>query len=140
VKKETLKLSALDKNDNVLLYSIVSADSELQVCRVVNTVFEIRLSLADDIVISGKASKLSFRKYYFENEDASEKFMLICNRNQNNYLIPELKKIDYLFLIISETSAPGFHESINQLKTYPEISAVFNLDAASIKSFQKIQY
>jgi hypothetical protein len=138
VKKETLNLSALDKNDNVLLYSIVSADSELQVCRVVNTVFEIGLSLADDIVIPGKSSSLFFRKYYFENEDASEKFSLFKNRNQNNYLLPELKKIDYVFLIISESPASHFHEAIKQLLTYPEISAVFNLDVASIKSFQKI--
>lgn len=140
MKKETLKLSQLDKDDNVLLYSIVSADSELQVCSVLNTVFEIRLSLADDIVISDKISSKVFRKYYFENEETSEKFILIGNRNQTNYLLPELKKIDYIFLIISDASSSDFFEAILELKAYPEISAVFNVDPASIKSFNRIQF
>jgi hypothetical protein len=140
VKKETLRLSRIDQDDNVLLYGIVSSDSELQVCRAINTVFGISLSLTDDIVISGKTSPVIYRKYYFENEENSEKFILIGNRNQTNYLLPELKKIDYIFLIISESSASDFLNSFQLLKANPGISAVFILDPASVKSFHRIQF
>jgi hypothetical protein len=140
VKKETLKIERLDKDENVLLFSIVSAESELQVCRLINSVFGISLSLTDDIIVPNKAYPTGFKKYYFENEEGTEKFLLIINRILNNYLLPELKKIDYIFLIVSESSLGDFTNKIQQLKTFAGISAVFYNDPSIIKSFSRIQF
>jgi hypothetical protein len=140
VKKETLRLSRLDKDETVLLYSIVSAETELQVCRIINNVFGISLSMTDDLITPSKASIPGFKKYYFENEEGSAKYLLIVNRIQNNYLLPELKKIDYIFIIISDSSPSDFADEIQQLKASTGISAVFSQDPASIKSFNRIQF
>jgi hypothetical protein len=140
VKKETLKIERLDKDENVLLFSIVSAESELQVCRLINSVFGISLSLTDDIIVPNKTNSTGFKKYYFENEEGTEKFLLIINRIHNNHLLPELKKIDYIFLIVSESSLGDFTSKIQQLKTSAGISAVFYNDPSTIKSFNRIQF
>jgi hypothetical protein len=140
VKKETLKLSRLDKDENVLLYTIVSAESDLQVCRILNNVFGIGLSLADDIIINNKAARVGFRKYFYENEEGIEKCLFFVNRNQNNYLMPELKKIDYIFIIVTESSPSDFALQVQQLKTHTGISAVFYMDPSLLKSFHRIQF
>jgi hypothetical protein len=140
VKKETLKLSRLDKDENVLLYTIVSAESDLQVCRILNTAFGIGLSLTDDLIIGNKSAVVGFKKYFFESEEGIEKYLFFVNRNQNSYLMPELKKIDYIFIIVTESLPSDFSVPVQQLKNHAGISAVFNIVPSSLKNFHRIQF
>jgi hypothetical protein len=140
VKRETLKLSNVNGDEIINLYSLVTAESDLQVCNILNKTFEISLSLADDIIISNQTDKPNFKKYYFEEDECNEKYMLLVNRNANFFLVPELKKIDYFFVFISESKSTGFDKAIPQLKKNPLISAVLKIDHNTLRSFQRIRH
>ncbi len=140
MKKETLKLSQFNKDEIINLFSIVSTESDLQVCYILNGIFQIGLSLADDVIVSDKTNKMAFKKYFYEDEEGNEKYILLINRNNNSYLFPELKKVDYLFIFIAETVPLSFEKAIIQLKKNAGISAVLKIDPGSLKSFHSNQF
>jgi hypothetical protein len=109
-------------------------------CLLINKLFKISLSLSDDLIVPFKPEPAGFRRYEFENDEEGEKFILLLNRNSSGkYLMPEFKKIDYIFLIISEMSGIGYDKRIQLLKDNSAITAIFKIDPASVKSFNKLK-
>lgn len=139
VKKETLKIPENNHAGNVILFTIASSESDIRLCIIINKVFQINLSLADDLDVKGN-NEVLFKKYFYEDDIEDEKFILLPNLHPSGiYLFPELKNIDYIFIISSESKRNKFEAQIKNLKGTPGISAVFKLDPSSLKSFKKIQ-
>ena len=137
--KKTLRLSNIDDNKNILLFTIASSESDIHLCLLINKIFKISLSLSEDLIGPFNSSSTGFRKYEYEKIE-EEKFILIINRNSSGkILMPELKKIDYIFLIISEIPATSYDRRIQQLKEDNTITAIFKLDPVTVKSFSKLK-
>ena len=73
MKKQKLKVDYSDIQENVKLYSIASTESDIRICYILNQILGINLSLAEDMKIQNKDALLSFRNYYYESDDGSEK-------------------------------------------------------------------
>jgi hypothetical protein len=140
VKKEILKVSNFDDNDNISLFTIASSETDIHLCLLINKIFKISLSLSDDLLVPAKTGPAGFRKYEFENDEAGEKFILLLNHNSSGkFLLPEFKKIDYVFLIISEMDGKAYEKRIKLLKENTALTALFKIDPATVKSFGKIK-
>jgi hypothetical protein len=140
IKKEILKVSNFDDNENVLLYTIASSEADLHLCILINKIFKIKLSLSDDLVVPSKPEPAGFRKYLFENEEEGEKYFLLLNRNNSGkFLLPEYKKIDYILLIVTEMNAGRYDKALQQLKGNRAITAIFKIDPLTVKSFNKLK-
>ena len=140
MKKTTLKLSESARSGNTLLFAIASTESDLNICRLLNQVLSINLSLAENLELIIKKNPVSFRRYSFEEDEGIEKYSLILNSNGMNYLFPEIRNIDYLLLVQSEGYLTSIENLIDQLKSAPGITAVYKLDSSSLKSFNKLLY
>lgn len=140
VKKKLLKVDNSVIQDKISLYSISSSESDIRICYVLNRILGINLSLADNIILQNKDSKQGFRNFFYESEHGTEKYYFILNRNGGNYLFPELKRIDFVFLIISDTDISGLESIILSIKEQPEISALIPVDPSRIKSLSKIRF
>jgi hypothetical protein len=139
-KKEKLRVSNFEDFGNILLYTIASSETDIHLCLLINRIFKISLSLSDDIVLLSKQGPAVFRKYEFENGGENEKFILALNRdNSGNYLLPEFKKIDFVFMIISEMPGTTYQISVQGLKAESAITAIYKIDPLSVKSFGKIK-
>jgi hypothetical protein len=119
-KKEILKFSPQGTDESVFLYTLVSAESDLKIISILNQIFDIRLILSDDLIYSIKSTELHFKKYLFETEDGSEKFVFLKNKYLNHYLLPEYK--------------------VSLLRSNACISAVFSLKPDKVKSFNRIRF
>lgn len=139
MKKTKLKISPSENDENKLLFSIITSESDLQLCMMINQLLGISLALAEDVVVKRKSRILIFRKYVYENEDLLEKYILFSNYSDGEYLFPELKKNDYLLLIITESVTFLIENRIKQLKDLPPISGIFRIEASNIKSLNKIK-
>jgi hypothetical protein len=140
IKKETLKVANLDNDENVLLFSIASSESDIHLCLLINKIFKISISLADDLIVVSKKESTGFRKYKFENAETGEKYILLLNRNSSGkFLITEFKKIDFIFLIISEMHDSIYDKPIQRLKNENTIAAIFKIDPKTIRSFNKLK-
>jgi hypothetical protein len=137
-KKETLRLSN-DDNGNVLLFTIVSSESDLHICMLINKAFQISMSLSDDLEIKYASGIIGFKKYQFEQEVEEERFTLLINHHSTGkYLFPEFKKIDFILIISSESNHVRFENQIKKLKESPGVSAIFRVDPSTIKSYKRI--
>jgi hypothetical protein len=140
VKKQKLKVDYSDIQENIKLYSIASTESDIRICYILNQILGINLSLAEDMMIQNKNTVLSFRNYYYESEDGSEKYYLILNKADSNFLFSELKKVDYIFVTMAESEISDINTSIQNIKNQPEILALIPIDPGKIKSFNKIKF
>ncbi len=130
----------MDIQDKMYLYSIASSESDIRICYLLNQILGINLSLAEDLIIHNKNSQQNFRNYYYERNHGSEKYYLILNRTHGIYLLPELKKIDYIFLTLADTAIGNMEVWIQEIKKRSEISAIIPIDPGKIKSFNKIKF
>jgi hypothetical protein len=136
-KKETLRL-ANDDQGKVLLYNIACSESDIRMCMHINKVFQIQMSLSEDLIVKISNESVGFRKYQYIDETEDEKYTLIINQHAGKYLFPEYKKIDFILIINSEMNSQSYEDKIKRLKEQEGISAIFKTDPASVKSFKRI--
>ncbi len=107
----------------------------------------------EEIQVRIKEGTTSFSRYLFENPEREIYWNLIQNRNEvlsnsettadlfagagmavatQVYLLPEFKKVDY-FLKIENSEMP-VEKITEQIQTAPQISTVYSVDTAKIKS------
>jgi hypothetical protein len=139
LKKETLKISSADIEGNRLLFSIVSSESDLKICMLLNSCLGISLALDEEIVVKRKSRVIRFRKYNYENDELLEKYLLFSNYAEGEYLFPELKKNDFLLLINTELDTASIEDRIHKLRQLPEISGIFKIESSNIRSLRKIK-
>lgn len=139
MKKETLRISSEDSGENLLLYSIVTSETDLQICMHLNKFLEIALALDEEIVIERKSRSIRFNKYVYENDELIEKYILFSNVSEGEHLFPELKKNDFLLYISTESVTSNIEDRINQLRKLPEISGIFIIEPSQIKSLRKVK-
>ena len=138
MKKQILKNTTSTGYEQTQVYTLASVASDLKVCWIINNIIGINLSLAEDVRIASTSNPESFKRYQFVNEDESEKYSLVINRYEGNILIPELKMIDYLFIIQSQNKFFSVENKISEIKKHPEINAFIRIDPDSIRSFNRI--
>ena len=120
------------------VFTVVSGESDLRVCWILNSILGINLALFEDIQIKSRTQTNNFRRYQFVSEDEFERYTLLVNRNNGNILIPELKKIDYIFIIQSQVSLNSLDTKIKQIKQHADIIAFISINYKTVKSFNKI--
>jgi len=138
VRKSILKVEHTTHNDEILLFALVSAESDLRICLTLNRELGINLSLTDSLEVTIKKTIVSFRRYSYEGDEGIEKYNLFINRNGSSYLLPELQKIDYILMVQSEGSLSGIEKGVIQLKLLQEFTAIYKLDHNSLKSFDRL--
>ena len=138
LKKAKLKVPLSSGSESNLLFAIASAESDLRICMILNQALSINLSLAENLQIIRKQQTISFRRYSFEGAEGIEKYSLFINRSGPDYLLPEIKKIDFILHIQSEGPLTPLENLSQQLKAIPEITAIYKLDQKVSKSFERL--
>lgn len=139
MKKETLRISSEGNSENLLLYSIVTSETDLQICMHLNEYLGIALTLDEEILVERKSGSIHFNKYLYENDELIEKYILFSNVSRGEHLFPELKKNDFLLYISTESVTSNIEERINQLRKLPQISGIFKIEPFKIKSLRKVK-
>jgi hypothetical protein len=138
VKKEILRLDNNDSHQHLLLYAISSSASDIRLCQEINRVFGIGLTLSRNIELFQQDKTLTFRRYEYESHEEIEKYTLLVNRQDGNVLMKELSKIDFILLIHTEAPKAFIEVSLQNLKSSPEITALYKYDPKKIRSFNRI--
>jgi len=128
---------------NFLLFGVISALKEYKLAWHLNNKFELQLNKAKDIAIDFlKSQNLIISNYVYETEHSS--FRLLKNKSVDEFednlafLIPELKRFDYLILI------QGFDDTFNTgdikklLSSIPKVQYVQNFEIDDLKSRENL--
>lgn len=77
-------------------------------------------------------------QYIYHDETKEVSYALIKNKEQNQFLLPELELVDYLLFISTEHEYPT-KDILAQLKVCDYIVAVYKIDSSQIKSLSRME-
>jgi hypothetical protein len=131
-KVTRVKLNIEQNNDYILL-GLVSAEPDYKISLSLNNKFRISLKNVSPVLLTVDNDSQSFSRFSNNDDKADLKIILISNRSGKDYLLKKLKNIDYLLQIQSSENNPDPNEIITRLREIDSVTAVFNIDIATIK-------
>jgi hypothetical protein len=117
-----------------MLFGIVSVEKPYRLAWFINQIYPLQFSRITDYELIINDKNMSFARYLFKDEESHLNYCLLANKDDNNYLIPELKTFDYLLTIngaLDFFDNNAFKLSLNQLSA---IQIIYPLDPEKLKS------
>lgn len=127
--------------DGTRLLGIVAPVKDYQFCWQLNQVlrFDFRISNDLEIQLSKKNRKYFFSIYKFKEGNTSIVHYLYNNQFDGEYLLPEFKHLDFLWLIAGEEADDTVVSSLQQsIKAINGVQLVMELSADKIKNKQHL--
>ena len=131
-KKKIHKLSMFD-NEAIILIGIVCYEHDYKVSWAINNKLNIKLTKSTEITnnYSKNGVELTriFSSFFYVNQEIEQQFVLLSNKSENNFLIPKLKNVDYIFQISGgEVTDQYMFEIIRKLKEIDIVLMAFSID------------
>lgn len=120
--------------ENVVIYGIVSSEPDYKLSLLLNKNLRISLkNISPVIIYSDNGNQLSFSRFSCLAGSTDETFTLLSNRTGKNFLMKNLRNIDYIFCV-QEPDVDNNADRITSIfKKTQEITSFFLLDTKSIK-------
>ena len=160
--KHTLEI---EYDYDFLLIGIASHEKDYRIAWAINKALGLSLTKQNSLEIKGKKQTTPsfFSFFLYENEDAFKEYAVVANlseskvgekqaqtlfsdsptgksNNENEYLIPEQKLMNYFFMVRGEVESTEGEEVIKKLKEMEPVQTVVRIDAKSLKSKQNLVF
>lgn len=130
---------------NFILFGIISALKEYKFAWLLNNKLDIQLDKSKDIQIDFlKSQNLVISNYLFETEHSS--FRMLQNKSADQlernraFLIPELKRFDYLLLVQGFEDTYSTTDLKKELSSIPGVQYVQQFDVEELKSKENLVF
>lgn len=123
-----------------MLYGIVSQEKPHRLAWLLNKIHPYKFVRIDDYELEINSKPNAFAQFIFDDEENHTQYVILCNKDESSFLIPELRNFDYLLLI---KGAIDFFENEtlkNNIKTIPSIQIIFEVETDKLKSKQNLIY
>lgn len=122
------------------LLAIVSSLRNYRLCHFINKTLHTLLSKAEYLEIhsSKKRQHLLFDLYLYKDEVSQLEYKLLSNKYNGDYLIPEMKEVDFFFIIEGDLAEKSVSDALTSLKLLNVIQAIFEVDPNQLKSKQNL--
>jgi len=88
------------------------------------------------VPIPGKQGSAGFSFFYYKDEDHRNTYCLIANRSESLILVPEMKQLDFLFLIEGEFKKNRKDHLIRCIGSIPNILTTVEVKLTDIKNYE----
>lgn len=123
----------------VALFGIVSHEPDYKLSLILNKKLRISLSNNSPVIIDPPGDEQVFSRYSWLNKSSDESYNLISNRSGNNFLLKNLKNIDYILRVHESERVKSIEKVKSALKGTESITALFIIDPETIKT-KYLQY
>lgn len=123
-----------------LLFGIVSIEKSHRLVWHINKVYPYQFVRIDDYELEINHKNQSFACYLFTYEENHLAYYLLANKDENNFLIPELKNFDYLVIVkgaLDFFDEDDFKSTLNELAV---IQLAYALEVDKLKSKMNLLY
>ena len=123
-----------------MLYGIVSQEKPHRLAWLLNKIHPYKFVRIDDYELEINSKPNAFAQFIFDDEENHTQHVILSNKDESSFLIPELRNFDYLLLI---KGAIDFFEDEtlkNNIKTIPSIQIIFEVETDKLKSKQNLIY
>jgi len=79
-----------------------------------------------------------FSRYFYLMPESETELYVLANKGTEGFLVPEMKKIDFLLLIQNYIHTEDLKEIINGLNKIPEVLVAMEVDPKKLKSKENL--
>jgi hypothetical protein len=119
---------------------MVSQEKPHRLAWLLNKLYPYKFIRVDDYEIDINSKPCSFSQFIFEDEENHTQLIMLANKDDSSFLIPELKNFDYLILVKGAIDYFEGELLKSNIKTIPSIQIIFQVETNSIKSKQNLIY
>ena len=123
-----------------MLYGIVSQEKPHRLAWLLNKIYPYKFIRVDDYELQMNAKPCAFAQFIFEDEENHTQHIILSNKDESTFLIPELKNFDYLLLIKGATDFFEDETLKNNIKTISSIQIIFEVETNKLKSKHNLIY
>jgi hypothetical protein len=133
----------LETRSEPAFYTLIGISSPLRDYRLsyqLNHSLEFNLKKLDDfmIILPGKNEPESFSLFYYRDEDQRNSYFLLTNRSLENFLLPEMRQMDFLLIIeggFKKTRKDGMLKNIRSIQN---VLASYEIRFNELKNFENL--
>ncbi len=139
----TLDTSAMQEDffTDTAMIGIGTAQQGYRFCWLLNRHFDINFlrDVEQNICVQKKdTSKHYFPIYQYDLPNSSHKYLLYKLKTGNEFLLPETRQLDYLWLIQTATPDEDARQIAAGLRNIPEVQLAQILDADQLKNINNL--
>lgn len=125
-----------DFDFDFILIGISSPEKDYRLCHFINKSlgFDLQKGKDIEIVVAKKRKQSFFTSYEWMDEDGRREIRLIVNSSGNEFLIPEMKQMDYLLFLKGPITDMEQQKIISVLLHIPDIQVAMPIDVISLRS------
>ena len=125
-----------------ILIAVTTPLKDYRICYLINKCLDFNFTKSADLAIDiyQGAAPVYFSLYHYNRGAGETSFYFISNKGPGGYLIPEMKKADYFFMIKNYIDEADVEKLISDLNRIPEIVAAVKIDPKKIKSRENLLF
>jgi hypothetical protein len=140
VQKVTRVQLKINRNDDFILFGLVSAEPDYKLSLTLNKKFRISLKNISSLKITDETgSELAFSRFSDSSKSPELQFSLFSNRSGKSFLLKKLKNVDYIFQVHDTENESNISQIAASLRELESVTAVFNIDLNTFKD-KNLQY
>lgn len=122
------------------LICIISSLKDYRLCWAINRLLNIALVRQEDFKVTNEKKQVEayFNLFQYADEINCLQYSLLANKSAGVYLLPELKRADYLLMLRGDESENAKTESLQQLKNLAGVEALFAVNPAELRSKENL--
>jgi hypothetical protein len=139
----TKKVLKFEIDLDFVLIAINTPLKDYRVCHFINKHLNFELRKQPDLgidIYQGTTEPAFFSIYHYQWETTETDFYFIANKGSEGLLIPEMREVDYFFMIKNFIDDADLNHIISQLNRIPEIIAAVKIDPKKIKSRENLLF
>jgi hypothetical protein len=133
IKKSVLKT---EYDYSFHLWGIVTTIKDFQACWEINNILKINLQRKEDIELqnAAKGRQMFFGLFSCKDRYGLGSFHFVANKYYNEFLIPEMKEIDFFLRYTCESSDDELKQLHHALKSIRRFALVVKINPLELKS------
>ncbi len=122
-----------------ILIAITAPLKDYQVCYKINKYLRLNFERQDEheLLADNGSGSILFSRYVHANPNDTE-YLLLANKGTAGFLIPEMNKVDYFFMIRDFIDDEDLKEIISGLNNIPEVLVAAEVDPRKLKSRENL--
>ncbi|MBK7107686.1 MAG: IPExxxVDY family protein [Bacteroidetes bacterium] len=138
-KKSVLKIST---EYDFVLAGLICGLPDYRLCWYLNHALMLDFSKAEDITITIPELHIqqSFTRFFFEEEITKSTFWVLQNKAGGEFLLPELKQVDFILLIRRNYYKTKFKAIENKMHAIQEIQTIIAVDTNNLKNKDRLLF
>lgn len=123
-----------------LLFGILSSEKAYRLAWYINHQHPYNFERTEDYAITLGTKNCSFTRFDFTYEENHTLYTLMANKDEGSFLLPELRKFDYLLLVSGALEFFDEQRLRRDLSAFPPVQLVYAVDVNTLKSKQNLVY